>query len=94
MKIAGYMLFLVAFVSYARLILTIRRLVAESRLPGSDTRFNWFWWTPAWKVHRVAYPTSSVRRHIVIGFLLTFVLMAAGIICLAVEAMDTGGVRP
>jgi hypothetical protein len=93
LKIAGYMMFLFAFVSYARLILTIRRLVAESRQIGSNTRFNWFWWTPAWKVHRVAYPASLVRRQIAAGFLLTFVLMAAGMACIAVGIMGTDGLR-
>ncbi|RZU35635.1 hypothetical protein [Edaphobacter modestus] len=94
MKIAGYILFLFAFGSYARLILTIRQLVTESRQLRTETRFNWFWWIPALKVHRVAYPTSPVRRRIVTGFLLTFVLMAAGLACIGVEVMRTGGVRP
>ena len=87
MQITGYILLVFAFGSYARLILTIRRLVAESRQMESDTRFNWFWWTPAWKVHRAAYPTSSVRRQIVTGFLLTFALMAAGMTCVAVGSI-------
>jgi hypothetical protein len=93
MKIAGYVMFLLAFGSYASLILTIRRLVAESRQVGTDARFNWFWWVPAWKVHRVAYPTSPVRRYIVRRFLLTFVLLAAGMACLARGIMGTRGIR-
>jgi hypothetical protein len=67
MKIAGYVVFLLAFGSYARLILMIRRLVAESRQIGTDARFR--------------------------GFLLTFVLLAAGMACLARGIMGTGGIR-
>ena len=54
MRIAGYILFLLAFASYAKLVQTIRQLVAQARQVGSDARFNWFWWTPAWRVGGMA----------------------------------------
>ncbi len=90
-KIAGFVLMAVAFVSYGRLVQNIFQLVSDSRRINSGVRFNRFWWPPAWRVHRDGYPTSPVRRHIVWGFLLTCALMFAGMTCLAVSILHTRG---
>jgi hypothetical protein len=89
MKVLGYILCLLAFASYARLVMTIRRLVSESRELNAKVAFNWFWWLPAWSLHREFYPGSSVRRQIVVGFLVTFLLMAMGMACIAVAIVHT-----
>jgi ABC-type phosphate transport system permease subunit len=84
MKIAGYILFVFAFFSYGATISSIWRLVAETRNTKTSVNFNRFWWTPAWKVHRNAYPESSVRKQIVMRFITTFTLMIAAMACIAI----------
>jgi hypothetical protein len=83
MKIGFYICFGITLVFYVRTVQAIWRLVAESRLLEPEARFNRFWWTPAWKVHRIGYPESPVRRKIVIRFLLTFGFMIVAMACLA-----------
>src|SRR6201999_3506832 len=58
MKATGICLFLIAAVIYFQLLQDIWQLVAEAREAGSTVRFNRFWWTPAWGVHRAAFPSS------------------------------------
>jgi len=84
MKILGYILFALAFFSYGATISSIWRLVAESRSTKTSVNFNRFWWTPAWKVHRTAYPESPLRKQIVVRFITTFTLMMAAMACIAV----------
>ena len=85
MAIIGYVLVGLAFLSYGTIIQAVFRLVAEARRLNSGVRFNRFWWTPAWKIHRAAYPESPARKQIVLRFLLTFALMFAGMTCLAMK---------
>jgi hypothetical protein len=83
MTIIGYVLMALAFLAYGTIIKAVFRLVAETRQLNSGVRFNRFWWTPAWKVHRGAYPMSPVRNQIIVRFLVTFALMLAGMACIA-----------
>jgi ABC-type phosphate transport system permease subunit len=79
MKTVGYLLFLVAAIFYVRTIKAIWQLVDESQKLKTRQRFNRFWWTPAWKVHREAYPESLLRRQIVTRFVITFLCMILAI---------------
>jgi hypothetical protein len=85
MTIIGYLLVGLAFLSYGTIMQAVFSLVAEARRLNSGVRFNRLWWTPAWKIHRAAYPTSPARKQIVLRFLLTFALMFAGMTCLAMN---------
>jgi hypothetical protein len=85
MTIIGYVLMALGFVAYGSILRAIFRLVAETRQLNSDARFNRFWWTPAWKIHRAAYPLSRIRKQIVVLFLLTFILVCAGTACIAIN---------
>jgi hypothetical protein len=64
-------LFAVAAVLYIWTVRTIWQLVNESKRIDSGVRFNLWRWTPAWKVHRTAYPESALRKQIVTRGLLT-----------------------
>lgn len=83
MKATGICLFLIAAVIYFQLLQDIWRLVAEARQAGSTVRFNRFWWTPAWGVHRAVFPSSSLRRGITARFIAIGIL---GGMCLFLEA--------
>jgi hypothetical protein len=82
LKITGYVLFALAFIFYATILQAVWQLVNESRRVRPDLRFSRFWWLPAWKVHRISYPTSNIRKQIVIRFILTFAFLAAATACL------------
>ncbi len=82
MKIGFYFFFAIAAFFYVRTLRVIWKLVAESRLIESGVRFNFFNWTPAWKVHRIGYPESPVRRQIVTGFLITWTFMIVALVFL------------
>lgn len=81
MKVVGYLVFLVALIFYVMTWREIWQLVDETRKLESCTNFNRFWWTPAWRVHRTAYPESRLRRRIVVRFLLTFGVMMIAMAC-------------
>jgi hypothetical protein len=74
-KIGTLIVFVLAFLSYIKMLFAIRQLVNETRLLHSGVRFNMLWWMPAWKVHRVAYPNSRLRKEIVALYSLTFLLL-------------------
>jgi hypothetical protein len=78
MKVTGFVLFGMLVLIYLHLVKEIWRLVAESKQLGSATRFNRFWWTPAWRLHRAAFPSSELRRGIVHRFI---AITGLGIIC-------------
>lgn len=82
MKVVGCLLFLVALIFYFMTWREIWRLVDESRTLVPSVRFNRFWWTPAWKVHRTAYPERLVRRRIILSFLMTFGAMILAMACI------------
>jgi hypothetical protein len=81
-EIVGFLLFLIAAVYYLKTWRSIRQLVAEVNENSSKVRYSWFWWMPAWKVHAKAYPSSRLRRTIVLRFLLTFALLTLATIFL------------
>ncbi len=83
MKIAGYILMVFALVSYGMIIRAVFSLVDETRALNSGVWFNRFWWMPALRVHRIAFPASSSRKRIAFRFVLTFVLMLAGMACIS-----------
>ena len=91
MKFAGFALFAVAAVLYIWTVRTIWHLVNESKRLGSGVRFNRWRWTPAWKVHRAAYPASALRRQIVIGFLLTWGVGVLALACIAYADIHASG---
>ena len=78
--VLGYFLWAAALVSYFLLLRAISCMVSEARSTGSHGRFSWFWWIPAWKLHRGVYPTSHLRDRIVQLYVLTFLLMTAGMV--------------
>jgi hypothetical protein len=82
MKIGFIFFFAITMFFYVRTLRAIWRLVAESKLLESGVRFNRFYWTPAWKVHRIGYPKSPVRRQIVTGFLFTWTFMMVALVFL------------
>ena len=65
MKATGIAVFVVAAVIYVQAVRSIWRMVAEARQIESGIRFNRFWWTPAWRLHSIAFPSSPLRRQIV-----------------------------
>ncbi|NYF89081.1 ABC-type phosphate transport system permease subunit [Edaphobacter lichenicola] len=81
-KTTGYILFMAAFVVYAMIWQAIWQLVSENRQAYPDKRFGRFWWAPAWRVHRNSYPSSNLRRQIVMLFMLTFALLCAAMVCI------------
>ena len=83
LKLLTGMLFASALAAYAITWKAIFRLIGEARQIGSEVRFNRFWWLPAWRVHKTAYPDSSTRRQIVVSFAMTFLLMIVAMGCLA-----------
>lgn len=78
MRVVGFGLILLALVSYVSTVRAIWTLVRESRRVEPAARLGLFWWLPAWRVHRQAYPASRLRKQIVTRFGLTFGLMLAG----------------
>jgi ABC-type phosphate transport system permease subunit len=86
-KIAGYVLFMVAFVFYAAIWLAIWQLVSESRQASPDKHFGRFWWLPAWRFHKNSYPASHLRRKIVFRFILTFAVLSAAMACVGYSAL-------
>jgi len=84
-------LFSVAAVYYIWTVRAIWQMVNESKWLDSGVRFNLFWWTPAWKVHRTAYPESLLRKQIVTRGLLTcsFGVLAFG--CKVYAVIDSSG---
>lgn len=87
MKIVSYIGLVIAFCFYVKWIQTIWKLVDESRHLETGVRFNRFNWTPAWRVHKQGYPDSSVRKQIVIYFLLTTAFLFAAMACLAYSSL-------
>jgi hypothetical protein len=81
MKIGFYFFFAIALFFYVRTVQTIWMLVTESKRLESGVRFNRFNWTPAWRVHRIGYPESPVRRQIVIRSLFTIAFMIVAVVC-------------
>jgi hypothetical protein len=92
MRILEYVLFTLAFVCYGATVRSIWRLVIESNALASAGRFNRFWWVPAWKIHRKAYPASALRRQIIARFALTFALMATATACLGLRMIQNGAI--
>jgi len=84
MRVVGYLLAALSLYSYATTVHAIWRLVAETKQLNTGVHFNRFWWTPAWRLHRNAYPESNLRRQIVTRFTLTFALMVAAMGCIAI----------
>lgn len=92
MRFAGFALFAVTAILYIWTVRTIWHLVDESKRLGSGVRFNRWRWTPAWKVHRKAYPASPLRRQIVIRFLLTCGVGALAVASIAyADILASGG---
>ena len=91
MRFAGFALFAVTAILYIWTVRTIWHLVDESKRLGSGVRFNRWRWTPAWKVHKEAYPTSPLRRQIVIRFLLTWGIGALALAFIAYADVHAGG---
>ena len=82
MKIAGYVLFVIALFFYVMIVRSIGRLVTEVSQLNPGVRINRFWWPLALKPHRSAYPASNVRKRIILGFPLTIALLLASVVCL------------
>lgn len=95
MGIVGYLLFALALFFYVTTVKAIWRLVSESKAIGVAPRnsFNRFWWMPAWKVHREAFPESYLRRQIIIRFALTWVLMIVAVACIALPMIQNMAIR-
>jgi hypothetical protein len=83
MKIAGYILFALAVAFYIWTVRTIWQLVREANNLGTGVRFSRWRWTPAWKVHRAANPSSPLRRRIIVRFLLTWATGVLAMLCIA-----------
>ena len=83
MKIGFYFFFAIALFFYVRTVQTIWMLLTENKRLESGVRFNCFYWTPAWRVHRIGYPESPVRRQIVTLFLFTIAFMIVAVVCRA-----------
>jgi hypothetical protein len=81
----GCALFLIAFFFYARLWRSIWRLVDMCRADDPSRRFSRLWWTPAWRYHKRRFPESDLRKQIVLGFALCWVIMAAALVCWAFQ---------
>jgi len=94
MRFAGFSLFAVTAILYILTVRKIWHLVDESKRLDSRVRFNRWRWTPAWKVHREAYPASPLRRQIVIRFLLTWVVGAVALACVAYADIHASGGWP
>ena len=91
MRLVGYAFIAVTVILYIRTIRTIWHLVDESKRLGTGVRFNRWWWTPAWKVHREAYPASPLRRQIATRLLLTWGAGALATACIAYAEIHASG---
>jgi hypothetical protein len=91
MKIAGYILFALAVAFHIWTIRTISQLVRETNNLGTGVRFSHFLWTPAWKVHRAAIPSSPLRRRIIVRFLLTWATATLAMLCIAYATVHSSG---
>jgi hypothetical protein len=72
---------LVAFGIYARLVQLTNKLVREVNEGRPEMDLRWYRWNKAWRPHRLLYPASTVRRSIVVCFLLCWLLMCGGLAC-------------
>jgi len=82
-RVAGYLVFVLALGSYLRTWQIIRKLVSEVNQLSLEKHYSWIWWHPAWKAHRKACPKSRLRRQIVGHFLLTFALLSLAMCLIA-----------
>ncbi len=82
MRITGYVFCILALIFYLMIWQAIWHLVSKSREIEPDKQFSRFWWLPAWRVHTNRYPTSNLRRKIVMLFILTFALLCVGMVCI------------
>lgn len=81
----GCALFLVAFFFYVRLVRTIWRMVDICRAHEPSRQFSRFWWMPAWRYHKRHFPESDLRKRIVFGFALCWVLMMGAVVFIAIQ---------
>ena len=91
MKIAAYILFALAVALYIWTMRTIWQLVRETNNLGAGARFSYWWWTPAWKVHRAANPSSPLRRRIIARFLLTWAIGILAMLSIAYATVHSPG---
>jgi hypothetical protein len=91
MKAAGFALFSLTAIVYVWTVRTIWQLVDQANRLESGRRFNRFWWTPAWKVHKAAFPASPLRRKIVARFLITWGLGALALACFVYAEIHAAG---
>jgi hypothetical protein len=81
----GCALFLVGLFFYVRCWRTIWRLVDMCRADDPSRRFSRLWWTSAWRYHKRHFPESDLRKQIVLGFALTWVIMSVGFVLIAIQ---------
>lgn len=91
MKFGVYALFAAVAYFYIWTVRTIWQLVDESKRTGTVVRFNRWKWTPAWKVHRTAYPESGLRRQIVIRVFLTCGFGILAFVCMIYADIHSSG---
>ena len=91
MRLVGYAFIAVTVILYIWTIRTMWHLVDESKRLESGVRFNRWFWTPAWNVHREAYPASLLRQQIVTRFLLAWGVAALAVACIAYADLHTSG---
>ncbi len=94
MAIIGYVLFALAFGCYLRLMQVIWRLVAESNEASPESRFSRFWWIPAWRFHRKTFPESGLRKQVILFYLITCNLGAAGFAIFVYQRIEQLRIKP
>jgi hypothetical protein len=81
MKPLEYVLFGIAVVFYLRAWKYIRTLVTEVNRDCPDEQFTTLRWTKhrfeAWRLHSRVYPSSPIRKQIVLSMSLTILFMIA-----------------
>jgi len=75
MTFAGFLVFAIGVMCYFSTWKSIRQLVVEANTISPNTSYSWFWWMPALKPHKKAYPSSSLRRTIALKYVLSFALL-------------------
>jgi hypothetical protein len=78
-------LFAIALFFYVQTWRAILTMVHACRAEDPSRRFSRMWWIPAWPYHKRRFPESNLRRQIVFRFALTWVLVIAGVVFIAIQ---------
>ena len=91
MMVVGILFGLITFVVYVSLLRTTKQLVREVNEADATASFTWFRWNKAWRPHRALFPGSTLRRGVILRFVLCWILMAVGVLCVGIARIHQNG---